>query len=129
MKGKKKSYYQYKGSVGLDHHTFHYLAWKARRYPFLLENIKRIEAKNPLNITEKDMVNKAAMEKEVALFEEALIKYVPENYRAPVKEHCLFGKMYEELENKYFFSESSIRRAAQTYIWGVAQELGEDYKN
>ena len=126
---KMKSYYQYKGSVRLDSCTLRCLAWKARRYPFLLENIKKIEAKNPLNITEKDMVNKAAMEKEVALFEDALIKYVPEIYRAPVKEHCLFGKMYEELEIKYFLSESAIKRASQTYIWGVAQELGEDYKN
>lgn len=51
-----------------------------------------------------------------------------EDYRECVFEHVVNKVTYEILEEHYFFSISCMKRWVQVYIYGVAVELGEDFK-
>lgn len=124
-----KNYYQYRNAYRLHPSTMKYITWKVLQYPMFLEEIKRIDAKNILKITKKDIENKAAMEEQINLIDSCLEKYVSEDKRQAVKEHCCFGIEYEILESKYQWEMTAIKKAAQKFIWGVAQECGEDYRS
>lgn len=125
-----RNYYQYKkGGFTLHPSTYRSIAWKVRQYPMFIDEIAKINAKSPLKITQKDSINRVAMEEQLSIMEKALEKYVPYELREPVKEHCFYAVEYEDLVDKYSWSRSSIARAVQMYIWGVAQEYGEDFKN
>ena len=54
-----------------------------------------------------------------------LKRYVPEVYRKAVFAHMVDGVEYTDLEETSFASASTLKRYAQVFVWGVAEELGE----
>ena len=54
-----------------------------------------------------------------------LKRYVPEVYRKAVFAHVVDGVEYTDLEETSFASASTLKRYAQVFVWGVAEELGE----
>ena len=56
-----------------------------------------------------------------------LKRYVPEVYRKAVFAHMVDGVEYTDLEETSFASASTLKRYAQVFVWGVAEELGENF--
>ena len=54
--------------------------------------------------------------------------YVSDEYRDAVFEHIILGIEYDVLEELYYFDASTLKRWVQKFIYGVAVELGEDFK-
>ena len=65
--------------------------------------------------------------KYVQAVDRALERYVPEAYRDAVFAHMVDGKKYTELEETCFTSASTLKRYVQAFVWGVAEELGENF--
>lgn len=123
-----KDYYQSNnGGFRLDPSTYRFMAWHARRYPMFLQRLEELENKNPLKITTKDIVDKADVERHIRILEESIGKYVEEDYQKAVEEHSWYAVEYFDLEDKYHADTSTMKRAVQKYIWGLAQEYGEDF--
>lgn len=95
---------------------------------YIKKIINDVNNKSEIDITKKDIINKLLAEKYIEIFDEALIKWVDEDYRECVFEHVVNKVIYETLEEHYFFSISCMKRWVQVYIYGVAVELGEDFK-
>lgn len=66
-------------------------------------------------------------ERYVQAVDRALERYVPEAYRDAVFAHMVDGKKYTELEETCFTSASTLKRYVQAFVWGVAEELGENF--
>ena len=66
-------------------------------------------------------------EKYVGAVDRGLERYVPEAYREAVFAHMVDGKSYAELEETSFTSASTMKRYVQAFVWGVAEELGENF--
>ena len=76
---------------------------------------------------EKDPTHsrRTAVQDYVQIIDQALADYVPEAYRAAVFSHVVDRTTYNELEERYFISASTMKRYSQVFIWGVARGLGE----
>ena len=76
---------------------------------------------------EKDPTHsrRTAVQDYVRIIDQALADYVPEAYRAAVFSHVVDRTTYNELEERYFISASTMKRYSQVFIWGVARGLGE----
>ena len=80
---------------------------------------------------EKDLTHsrrtahRTAVQDYVRIIDQALADYVPEAYRAAVFSHVVDRTTYNELEERYFISASTMKRYSQVFIWGVARGLGE----
>lgn len=66
-------------------------------------------------------------ERYVRAVDRALEHYVPDTYRDAVFAHMVDGKKYTELEETCFVSASTLKRYVQAFVWGVAEELGENF--
>lgn len=123
-----KDYYQSEnGGFRLDPSTYRMLAWQARRYPDFKQKLFALENMNPLKVKKEDIADKIDIERHIKILEESIDRYVEEPYREAVKEHSWYAVEYTDLEEKYFCSISAMKRAVQKYVWGLAQEYGEDF--
>lgn len=124
-----KSYYQQKkNGFLLDENIYAKTVREIQCYNTYKKIVNDINNKSPLDITENDVLNKTLAEKYIEIFEAALLKWVDEDYRKCVFEHIVNKVIYEELEEYYFVSISCMKRWVQVYVYGVAVELGEDFK-
>lgn len=124
-----KNYYQQKkNGFILDDNIYAKTVREIQCYNVYKKIINDVSNKSEIDITEKDIINKALAEKYIEIFNETLIKWVDEDYRECVFEHVVNRVIYETLEEHYVFSISCMKRWVQVYIYGVAVELGEDFK-
>lgn len=124
-----KSYYQQKKhGFLLEKNIYAKTVKEIQCYNTYQRIISDCKNKSPINLTKNDLNNKAVAEKYVKIFEEALYKWVDESYRKAVFDYIIHGTCLDELEEKYYLSKSMIKRWVQVYIFGVATELGEDFK-
>ena len=123
-----KDYYQStNGGFRLEPSTYRLMSWQARGYPAYVQKLEELENKNPYKITPQDIADKADLEKAIMILESSIEKYVEEPCREAVKEHSWYAVVYVDLEDKYFLTTATMKRAVQKYIWGLAQEFGKDF--
>lgn len=72
--------------------------------------------------------NRALAQRYLQVIDLALHRYVPEQYRAAVFSHLTDRTTYAALEKQFFLSASSMKRYVQIFVWGVAEELGENFR-
>ncbi|MBQ9060164.1 MAG: hypothetical protein IJ128_03380 [Firmicutes bacterium] len=65
--------------------------------------------------------------KYVRAVDRGLERFVPEAYREAVFAHMVDGRSYADLEEACFVSASTLKRYVQAFVWGVAEELGENF--
>lgn len=124
-----KNYYQQKkGGWNLEPVIYAKTVKEIRCYHFFREMIDRISMKSPEMITEKDILDRMVAQRYVEAVDNGLRYFVPEEYRKAVFEHFAEETEYEELEEKYFLSAAAMKRYAQVFVWGVAEELGENFR-
>ncbi|MBQ9015118.1 MAG: hypothetical protein IJ109_03265 [Firmicutes bacterium] len=78
-------------------------------------------------LQEAHVTGRQVAEKYVRAVDLGLKRYVPEAYRDAVFAHMVDGKGYAELEETCFTSSSTLKRYVQAFVWGVAEELGENF--
>ena len=86
------------------------------------------DAAPPQEQTETAHLERMAAEQYVRAIDQALQLYVPAEYRNAVFAHLVDGAEYTELEERYFLSASTMKRYVQVFVWGVAEELGENFR-
>lgn len=124
-----KSYYQQKkNGFLLDDNIYAKTVREIQCYNTYKKIVRDINNKSPIDITENDVINKSLAEKYIEIFDNTLVKWVDEDYRECVFNHVVNKIIYEELEEEYYLSISCIKRWVQVYVYGVAVELGEDFR-
>ncbi len=123
-----KNYYQQeKGGFKLPKEIYHHTRSFIGCYRFFQNTMDLNLNKSLVKITENDLVHIVQAEKHIKLIDEALINYVPKEYRKAVFEHTVDKIEYLELEEKYYLTTPSMKRYVQRFTYGVAKLLGEDY--
>lgn len=128
MEDMKSYYQQQKGGFTLPECVYAKTVKEIRCYNYFATLIERIAAKSEINITEKDIENSVIAKRYVKAVDAALEHYVSDEYRDAVFEHIILGIEYDVLEELYYFDASTLKRWVQKFIYGVAVELGEDFK-
>lgn len=123
-----KNYYQQKkGGWSLEPVIYAKTIKQIRCYRFFQSIIKEYEAMSPERRTERSMLDKIVAERYMQAIEEGLRRYVPAEYRPAVFAHLVDDVEYTILEEKHFVSASTLKRYVQVFVWGVAEELGENF--
>ena len=73
-------------------------------------------------------MDKVVAEQYLEAIDHGLERYVPAQYRDAVFAHLVDGREYSDLEEQYFVSASTLKRYVQVFVWGVAEELGENFR-
>ena len=124
-----KNYYQQKkGGWRLEPVIYAKTVKQIGCYRFFCRKIEEFEGCSPEKRTESALADKVVAEHYVRAIERGLKLYVPEEYRNAVFEHLVDGMEYIELEEKYYLSASTMKRYVQVFVWGVAEELGENLR-
>lgn len=123
-----KNYYQQKkGGWTLEPVIYAKTVKQIRCYRFFQELVENLTEGSPTRQDESRMADKLVAQQYLTAIDRGLQRYVPAQYREAVFAHMVDGTEYTELEEKYFVSSSTLKRYAQVFVWGVAEELGENF--
>lgn len=124
-----KSYYQYKNNgYTLPKPIYAKMVKTVRAYEFYKGVVNSVDNKSEIDITEEDISSKALAENYIASIDRALKAYVISDLREPVFRHVAYSEDYIYLEEKYHRSRSVMKRWTQRFVYGVAIELGENFR-
>lgn len=124
-----KNYYQQKkGGWTLEPVIYAKTVKQIRCYRFFRKIVEQYETTSPERRTESALMDKVVAEQYLNAIDQGLLRYVPEDYRAPVFAHMVDGAEYLDLEERYYLSASTMKRYVQVFVWGVAEELGENFR-
>jgi len=96
-------------------------------YRFFQDIVRTVSAMSPAKIRKRDITNKLVAQRYIKAIEDGLL-YIPKEYREAVFLHAVDQVEYKTLERRFYLTERSIKRYVQVYVWGVAEELGENFK-
>lgn len=124
-----KNYYQQKkGGFRLEPVIYAKTVKQIGCYRFFKQMIEDYDEASPQQRTETALMDKLVAEQYVRAIDQGLRRYVPEEYREAVFAHLADGAEYTDLEEQYYLSTSTMKRYVQVFVWGVAEELGENFK-
>ena len=124
-----KNYYQQKkGGWNMEPVIYAKTVKQIRCYRFFQQIVEDYESASPQRQTEDGLMDKVVAQQYLQAIDQGLQRYVPAEYRPAVFAHMVDGVEYSDLENEYFFSVSTMKRYVQVFVWGVAEELGENFK-
>ena len=124
-----KNYYQQKkGGWNLEPVIYAKTVKQIGCYRFFQQIVKDYESASPERRKESWVMDKVVAEQYLEAIDHGLERYVPAQYRDAVFAHLVDGREYSDLEEQYFVSASTLKRYVQVFVWGVAEELGENFR-
>lgn len=124
----EKSYKQPRRGFALNPEDYRIVINFIGNYSYYVRIVNGVDDKSETQVGEKSAANRAQAQVYIETIEEALTKWVPQQYREVIWERVISRKSWQELSEEYFFSESAIKEKWQMYVWGIATELGWNFK-
>lgn len=121
----KRSYRQPKSDYKLSGSAYKVTVTRISSYEEYLNIIEKLESKSDLLITQKDLNNKNVAKFYAECIEKGL-DWIHEDKRKIIWEFVTENVSFEELAEKYNYSEEYLRECYHKYVYGVSCELGEN---
>lgn len=123
-----KQYYQTKkGGWTLEPVIYAKTIKQIQCYHFFQDVVETVSMMSPAKIRKRDIANKLVAKRYIRAIEDGLL-YIPEEYREAVFLHIVDHVEYEVLESRFYVTARSLKRYVQVFVWGVAEELGENFR-
>ncbi len=123
-----KSYYQYQNGFRLPKSIYQKTVKTIQAYHYykgIYNSLNHCsDPKNP----SKKATDKVTAENYIRVIEESLKEYVQEEYQEPVFLHLTDQIDYLTLEYQYGVSISTMKRWVQRFVYGVATNIGDNFK-
>lgn len=122
-----KSYAQIKGKYELCKVSNKVVNNRIDGYQDYLNIVNGIEQKSEFKVSERDIINKVQVQSYIDAIEKGLL-WIEDQYRDAIWDRVISKRTWRTISEEYNYSEQTLRKNYQKFVYGVGTELGENFE-